>query len=296
MRGIISAAFWFAIGAISLVAISWVTGTYSSFLRGFLSDFAKNETDAGLGVEFLSNLGPSEFRVNEKTVVQRFAGPIIFNSHVVYSPYFAEQYGFPSHHVYPTLPPYLDYFSVDVKSAGRFSSCHIKMLLDKDGPVPLPKENIFQAYSGGNLNMIRAALPKRLAGAREKLYQQQFRMNQSELDSRLGLADTILSSFAIIGMQDETAPSNNHVSYTVAIETLKNDLFSEWIYVELATQCSPMFRRVFAQPKVFLLGNPKANKRSFLPGPRTFDASVKLPVPVVVRDAVAHDLEKIKSE
>ncbi|WP_020400847.1 hypothetical protein [Kordiimonas gwangyangensis] len=248
------------------------------------------------GIEVHSNLGPSEFRINDRSEVTHFAGPIIYKTHAAYSSDFANGYGFPESYVSEELPKFVDYFAINIKYAGEFSSCSIKMLIDKDGPIALPDFDIYEVYSGGNLNMIRSGLPKRNPGPQEKLYQQQYRMQESEYDGKKGLADIVHSTFSLAGLADMSKPDGTHTFYTLNIEVLKHRLFSEWVYVELATYCSPMMKKTFAHDWVVLLAKPATEKGSFLPSPRSMNRSVQIPVPSVVKEAVRADLSMIRFE
>lgn len=293
MRDTKHAAVWFAAGAIASVVTFYALQSGENDASEGDAPSQHNVAAASGGVEFESNLGPYEFRVDERTVKSRYNGPILYKTHVAYSPYFAGQYGFPNEFVDKGMPSYVDYFAMDIKYAGEFSSCHIKLLIDKDGPIPLPTEDIFEAHSGGNLNMLRSALPKRNTGVREKDYQWEYRMKKSELDSHPGLGDTILNSFTLTGFEDEQNPKRESTSFTVQIEKLKNRLFSEWVYVELGTRCGSLTKKAFSHKSVYVLGNPLEKKRNFLPGPRTFDKSVKIPIPSAVKRAVEHDLSRM---
>jgi len=256
-------------------------------------DLTKVAPSIGGGIEFHTNLPTSELLIEESSRVSRFKGPILYKTHAAYSSYFSEQYGFPTELVDADMPDFVDYFAMDIKYAGAFSSCKIKMLLDKDGPIPLPEYDLYQPFSGGNLNMMRSALPKRNTDAREKGYQREYRVQESDYVNRKGLADTIHSSFALVGLHDKSDPEGRSASYTIQIEVLKHQLFSEWDYIELSTFCNPMAKAVFSHNWVAVLGNPMENKRDFLPSPRTLDRAVQIPVPAAVKESVERDLSKI---
>ena len=248
------------------------------------------------GIEVHSNLGPSEFRINDHSAITHFAGPIIYKTHAAYSSDFANGYGFPENYVSEDLPQFVDYFAIDIKYAGEFSSCSIKMLIDKNGPIALPDFDIYEVYSGGNLNMIRSGLPKRNPGPQEKLYQQQYRMQESYYSGRKDVANAVHNTFALTGLGDKSRPDGKRASHTLNIEMLKHRLFSEWVYVELANYCSPMMKTIFAHDWVAVLAKPATEKGSFLPSPRSMNRSVQIPVPSVVKEAVRADLSMIRFE
>lgn len=229
-----------------------------------------------------------------KERVESFSGPIIYKTHVAYSRYFSEEYGFPLAFVDEQMPPYLDYFAVDVKYAGEFSSCTIRMLLDKEGPISLPEVDLYQPFSGGNLNMMRSALPKRNTDAKEKRYQWEFRTRKSDYDGRDGVPEAIHGTFALVGIDDPETPEGKSVSQSVDIETLKHGLFREWMFVELQTFCSPMLKAVFSRDHAYVLGNPTERKSGFTPSAKTFEESVQIPVPASVKSDVEADIAKIK--
>jgi len=257
-------------------------------------DLAADTTSADLsGVDVYTNLPTYEYRIEEPERVSQYSGPIIYKTHVAYSPYFAEQYGFPADFITQDLPDFVDYMAFEVKHAGPFSHCNIKLLIDRDGPVRLPPFDTYQPFGGGNVGMLRSALPKRIPSAKEKLYQAEYRNQQSEYDGSVELRRAVHNSFFLFGLKDKEDLRGVGGGYSLSIEAFKQRQLSEWVYFELANSCGSMFNKTISQNWVALLATPKGAPPNFMPARNNLEVAVRIEIPEAIKNAVAADLSKI---
>ncbi len=281
---------------------------FSGFIESQFEAGAKAERERALqlyldtpdeekgGVWYYSNLPTTEYQISQATEKSKFRGPILYSSHVAYSRYFAEQYGYPDDYVSDELPEFVDFMVFDTKYAGRFERCKMKLLIDKDGPVRIPDKNLFQPFSGSSLNMMRAAQPQRLSGFSEQQYQQEYRLNSSQYDSSKSIRQAIHGTFALAGLPKAANIRGNGTFFTVDIEVLNNNLFAEWSYVELATHCSPLTQNLFSRDEVWLVARPKDAPDNLWLDPRSTSEMINIKVPSRLQQSLNAELSKLNFE
>lgn len=241
------------------------------------------------GVWMYSNLSPTEFVVSPSTEKIVFDGPIIYKTHVRYSGFFSEQYGFPGEYISSEMPNYLDFIAIDIKSAGKFQACSIKILVDKDGPFYHPPMEVYRPFAGTSLNMMRAAQPRRVQGFTERQYQSDFRNTFNSYDSSKNLRDAILGSYGLFGLQMEADATAEGTMYSPAVSVTKHNLFKEWVYVEMSTPCTTLTKNIFERPNVYLSSRQSGEKPSIF----TFNKLVNFRLPNDLVNAVRQDFKKL---
>lgn len=277
-------------------------GTYTylqSMIKTDQNDLSTAQTDSGLGAEqseetnfvwHYSNLY-NEFIIAGETEKSRFYGPVIYSAHVVYSDYFAKEYGYPTSYVAASLPSYIDYVEFEMKYAGRFNQCNIKLLVDKDGPVQIPEEPVYRPFAGSSLNMMLAALPRRQGKFSEKNYQRQYRLSQHEYDGSKPFREMVHGSFAILG-RDE-GPSSEYGSVSLNIDIAKPNIFSEWTFISLRTGCSEVIKNIVDRQAVNLLMRPKGEGSSAAMIVSSTEKFLSFELPMQLIDPVRRDFQKI---
>lgn len=257
------------------------------------SEASEASTKAINGVPMFSNLGPSPLFLSGAVRQRVFEGPILYNSHIAYSRYFAEQYGFPEQYVSDQLPEAVDYIAFDMKYAGNFSSCNIKMLIDKDGPIHVAPINVYRPFGGSSVGMMQAAQPKRSAGHGELRYQQRYRLDESEYYSSKAVQDAVHRDASLIGLDDPEVTDSGVSAVTMPVHVIKHNQFKEWSFVELGTGCVSLIQRIVAHPYVFVTMRPTGSSNEVSIRPQIMDQFINIKIPDSVINPVRADFAKI---
>ncbi len=236
-------------------------------------------------VSFYSNLYNEA--VIDEAKEEAFVGPVLFNEHVAYSGYFAETYGYPTKYVSDELPASIDLMAFEVKYAGAFQRCNIKMLVDKDGPVDLVSFPVLKPFAGSALNMMDVALPRRIKGFQVSSGQQNYRSTQHEYLSSQQLRDYVHNSFSLSG------DGPGRASVTLLVDVLKPDLFAEWSFLSLRAGCSELIGNIVSKQDVWMNmrfnGEASGNDTSL----QIVDNMIQVKVPQKVLVPLRNDLAKI---
>lgn len=223
----------------------------------------------GGGVKQLTNLRAGYKLMSDHLTTTNFDGPIIQAATVAYSEYFARAYGYPESHLAPELPDFIDYIAYEIKYAGSFQKCQLKLLIDKDTQVHVPNAVTSSLFFGGNTEMFRAPLPPRLKSHGEKPYQRDFRLKRSTYASYGHFA---LNNFQLIGKGKPGAPEAA-ASLTLPMIASDPGVFDEWNFITLSFACSELAQDLLVHDRVSLRIR-RANADSGKGGP----TSVQLPL------------------
>ena len=237
--------------------VVFLTGLILGFLisDNFFSHSMSVETPTPLskhedakGVRYYSNL-ENGFRVSGiSSESTGYSGPIINSSYLTYSEYFERAYGYPKKFTSTSLPEYLDFIEYDVRYAGDYQRCRLKLLIDNDGPVELIPETVGQLFFGGSLEKFPSALPRKVTSHLEKEYQREFRLQQSGY-ARFG--EAALNQYHLIGVGMPNEPEAR-ASISLVVMSSRPDIYKEWTLIEVALSCSELTRNIFQHNEVFL--------------------------------------------
>jgi hypothetical protein len=283
-----------AVGASTVFTFSHLENTESTieeFLRNpSVETTTQQSTDpTDVGVKRYSNY-KSWNRLSEDGKREDFYnGIIIFSSTIAYSERFARAYGYPEKHVTSELPEFVDFIEYEMKYAGEFQQCQLKLLIDKDGPVKLAPEPMFFVFNGGNLEMFRAALPRKISTHAEKQYQREFRLNKSAY-AKYG--NYVLNNYHLIGRGLQGTP-NAFSSISLVMTISKPDLFSEWTYVALGIGCTELTRNIMRHNKVSLAMPPSETKKTSTTRIKNVGEVVEFVLPSTFRQQALTTLNKI---
>lgn len=236
------------------------------------------------GVKQYSNLKRYNQLANDGATETIFDGPILYNTFLVYSQYFADNYGYPQEFVSDELPGFVDLIQYEMKYAGDFQNCHLKILIDKDGPARLPKTDGF-VFTGP-----RIALPTKKPGFAEKAYQKKFRLEDS-LFARW--RQDYSQNYALMGVgEKENKESRGRLS--LGIIASNPFVFPEWDAVSFSAPCTKLIKKIFRRDEAFLAMRSRSDDRSKRIMFETLDEMIVVRFPETLRRQIADAYELIE--
>lgn len=284
----------FVAGAIATLVIQSLVDTSSEQAREAqnnispsipLSGAAKSE-----GVKYLTNLRAGYKVISGHLNTSTFDGPVVQAATIAYSEYFARAYGYPETYVAPELPDFVDYIAYEIKYAGSFQKCQLKLLIDKGSLVQVPDAVTSSLFFGGNTEMFRAPLPPRLKSHGERAYQRDFRLTRS---TYANYGHYALNNFQLVGEGKSDSP-DARASLTLPMVASDPGVFEEWNFVTLAFACSELAQNLLEHDRVLLKMRPSTDvdTRANIDTRASKPTSVRLPLRLKQRALrILHEIE-----
>lgn len=245
-----------------------------------------------LGVQRISNFSSWDrvtIGVENEDV---YEGNIILSSVVTYSDYFSRAYGYPAELINEGLPDYIDFLAYEIKYAGSFQRCRLKLLVDKESVISLEGRSFFNVAGGANKENFRAALPRKTSAHSEKPYQREFRLNSSSYSR---FADYALNNFFLFG-RGKNGDQKSFASVSFPVVESNPDVFSEWVYISLGVGCTKLGTNILSHDEVYLALPPSEAGVELSEDVQFVGSKIVVPLPKKFQQDVLSVLNKISFE